>query len=299
MRLQRYPSNPILEPNPQSDWESKNVFNPSVILHQGLFHMYYRAQGLDGISRIGYAVSQDGVNWNRLRMPIFQPEDDAESRGVEDPRVTEINEVFYMAYTAYSGSSPKEHVITPMFARSTNLLSWDRIGPLVKGEDNKDHFLMSKKLNNRFVAFHRRFPNIWLAESYDLVNWPEERMKLIMSPRPGSGWDSVSIGGNGPPIETEHGWLMFYHGYDDSVTYRLSVCLLDLDDPTKIINRPEGWILEPQESWEIEGNVPSVVFSCANLRVKDQIWVYYGGADSAIGLATCDFDELVEFTRFG
>lgn len=298
MRLQRYPNNPILLPESNSPWESHNVFNPSVIFYSDLFHMHYRAQGLDGISRIGYAVSQDGVNWNRLRMPIFQPEDDVESRGVEDPRVTEINGVFYMAYTAYSGSSIKDDVITPIFARSTNLISWDRIGPLVTGENNKDHFLMPKKLNDRFVAFHRRFPNIWLAESCDLVNWSEEMMKLVMSPRPSSGWDSVSIGGNGPPIETEHGWLMFYHGYDDSVTYRLGVCLLDLEDPTKIINRPKGWILEPQEIWELEGNVSNVVFSCANIRVKDQIWVYYAGADRAIGLATCDFDELVEYTRF-
>lgn len=299
MKLQRYPYNPILVPNPQSVWESNNVFNPSVILHQGLFHMHYRAQGLDWISRIGYAVSEDGVNWNRLRDPVLEPEGDHEARGVEDPRVTEVDGVFYMAYTAFSGKESKADRVTPMFARSVNLITWDRIGPLVEGEDNKDHFLLPKKLNDRFIAFHRRFPNIWYAESVDMDNWLEEGMRLIMSPRPDNDWDSVSIGGNGPPIETENGWLMFYHGYEESRTYRLSVAMLELEDPTVVINRPKEWILEPRERWEKHGHVPNVVFSCANIRVGDQVWVYYGGSDRAVGLATCDYDEIVDFARFG
>ncbi len=299
MRLQRHPSNPILVPDPSSPWEARHVFNPSVIFHNHLFHMHYRAQGQDLISRIGYAVSQDGVSWKRTPDPVLKPETERELQGVEDPRITEIDGVFYMAYTAFSGIGPLEDALTPMFAKSNDLLAWERIGPLVQGENNKDHYLMPKKLKNRFVAFHRRLPDIWIAESKDLINWPEESMKRIMSPRPGSEWDSVSIGGNGPPIETEHGWLFFYHGYAEDRIYRLGAALLDLEDPTVILNRPRDWILEPREQWELEGNVPNVVFSSANIRVGDQVWVYYGGADHAIGLATCDFDEIVDFARFG
>ncbi|NIM92208.1 MAG: glycosidase [Anaerolineales bacterium] len=299
MKLRRHPLNPILLPDPTSHWESKNVFNPSVVFHNGLYHMHYRAQGDDWVSRIGYAVSQDGVNWNRLRQPVLAPEGSTESRGVEDPRVTEINGVFYMAYTGYSGKDPSEDVVTPMFAESTNLLDWARIGPLVEGEDNKDHFLLPKKLHGQFVAVHRPYPNIWIAESEDLINWPREKMSIIMSPRPDNHWDSVSIGGNGPPIETEHGWLMFYHGYEESRTYRFGVCMLALDDPTQVLNRPREWVFEPRESWELQGHVPNVVFSCANLRVGDQVWVYYAGADRVIGLATCSYEEIVEFARFG
>lgn len=299
MRLQRHSSNPILVPDPSSPWEARHVFNPSVIFHNNLFHMHYRAQGLDLISRIGYAVSQDGVSWNRTCHPALKPETEGELQGVEDPRVTEIDGVFYMAYTAFSGSGSLDKALTPMFAKSDDMLSWERIGPLVKGENNKDHFLMPKKLNNRFVAFHRRWPDIWIAESEDMIIWPEEAMKLIMSPRPGSDWDSESIGGNGPPIETEYGWLTFYHGYAEDRIYRFGVALLELEDPTNVINRPRDWILEPKERWELQGNVPNVVFSCANILIGNQVWIYYGGADHAIGLATGDFDEIVDFARFG
>jgi predicted GH43/DUF377 family glycosyl hydrolase len=299
MKLTRHPSNPILLPDPTSPWEACNVFNPSVIYHDSHFHMHYRAQGADGISRIGYAISQDGVKWNRMRDPVFQPEGDDESRGVEDPRVTEIEGMFYMAYTAYSDRGPEEYPITPMFAQSRDLLAWDRIGPLVVNENNKDHFLLPLKLRNRFIAFHRRFPDIWYAESEDMVNWLEGGMRLIMSPRPENDWDRVSIGGNGPPIETEFGWLFFYHGYDESLVYRLGVALLDLNDPDSVLNRPREWILEPQETWELQGNVPNVVFSCANLHVGNEVWIYYAGADHVIGLAICDFDEMLDFARFG
>ena len=88
MKLLRHPVNPVLVPDPTSDWETYNVFNPSVIHHNGLFHMHYRAQGLDWVSRIGYAVSQDGIHWNRLRHPVLEPMDHTDARGVEDPRVS-------------------------------------------------------------------------------------------------------------------------------------------------------------------------------------------------------------------
>ncbi len=96
MKLTRFSSTPIMGPDLASAWSCYNVFNPSVIYHNGLFHMHYRAQGLDWISRIGYAVSADGVNWNRLQEPVLGPADESDSRGLEDPRVTEIDGEFYM-----------------------------------------------------------------------------------------------------------------------------------------------------------------------------------------------------------
>ncbi|MCK4901015.1 MAG: glycosidase [Anaerolineales bacterium] len=299
MKLKRYPANPLLLPDPTSDWETYNVFNPSVIYFNGLFHMHYRAQGLDWISRIEYAVSQDGVTWNRLRRPVLEPKEEFESRGVEDPRVTELDGVFYLAYTAYSGRGTQEHIITPMFARSTNLISWERIGPLVRGEDNKDHFLLPRKLEGVYIAFHRRPPSIWLAESPDLINWPESKMKQVMGPRPENWWDNNRVGGNAPPIETEFGWLTLYHAYDQDYIYRLGVCLLDLEDPTRVIHRPREPIFEPVELWELRGDVPNVVFSNANPVVDGTVYVYYGGADHVIGLATCQLDDLLDYARFG
>ena len=171
MKLKRYSHLPIMQPDPTSDWECYNVFNPSVIHHNGLFHMHYRAQGLDWISRIGYAVSEDGVHWNRMREPVLSPVDETDSRGVEDPRVTELNGRFYMCYTAYgydfSGENPT-HLggnITPMIAVSDNLITWERLGFIVRGENNKDHALFPRRINGRYASLHRRWPNVWIAYS--------------------------------------------------------------------------------------------------------------------------------------
>jgi predicted GH43/DUF377 family glycosyl hydrolase len=306
MKLQRHPHNPILLPDPASDWETYNVFNPSVIHHNGLFHMHYRAQGLDWISRIGYAVSMDGVHWNRLRRPVLEPHDVSDARGLEDPRVTEIEGRFYMCYTAYSrevatGIVPT-HVgggVMPMIAVSDNLITWENLGPIVRGEDNKDHVLFPRRINGRYVALHRRPPQVCLAESDDLKHWPEEYMRPIFGPRPGNGWDEKRVGGNGVPIETEHGWLMLNHAYNDQHVYRLGVCLLDLDNPARVICRPKDFIFEPGELWELRGDVSNVVFSCANPVVNNTVHVFYGGADHVIGLATCSLEDLIDYTLKG
>jgi predicted GH43/DUF377 family glycosyl hydrolase len=306
MKLERHAINPILLPDPNSDWERYNVFNASVIYHQGLFHMHYRAQGLDWVSRIGYGVSQDGVHWNRLRRPVLEPMDGTDSRGVEDPRVTEIDGVFYMTYTAYGrefqGEGEPTHLgggILPMIARSENLITWERLGPIVRGEDNKDHVLFPRRFGGRYAAFHRRRPQVWLAFSDDLLIWREEDMAPIYGPREDNWWDCTSVGSNGVPIETAQGWLVINHAYDQEHVYRLGVVLLDLEDPTRVIHRPKEPIFWPEELWELRGDVPNVVFSCANPVVDGTVYVYYGAADHVIGLATCAVDELLEYALHG
>jgi len=293
MKLHRHPANPILKPHPLHEWESLNVFNCAVVHHNGLFHMFYRAQGVDYVSRIGYAVSADGVRFNRLQDPILSPQDDWETYGVEDPRVTYLADEgrFIMAYIAYSPRG-----ITPMFAESVNLITWRRIGPLMTGEDNKNHVLFPRQIGERYVAFHRRPPSIWIAYSDDLRNWGDFR--VVMEPRSGN-WDCKRVGAGGVPIETEHGWLTIYHAYDHDHVYRLGAVLLDRDDPARVLHRPPEPILWPEESWELRGDVPNVVFCAANPVVDGTVYVYYGGGDHVIGLATCRLDELLEFARFG
>jgi len=270
--------------------------------------MHYRAQGLDWNSRIGYAVSQDGLHWNRMRQPVLIPMDASDSRGVEDPRVTEIDGRFYMCYTAYGrefvGQGVPTHLgggILPMIAVSDNLITWERIGPIVRGEDNKDHVLFPRKIKGYFAALHRRWPNVWIAYSDDLKMWHERDMASMYGPRPDDpgAWDCKSVGSNGVPIETEHGWLMINHGYNEDRVYKFGAILVDLDDPTKVIARPKRCIFEPQELWELRGDVPNVVFSNANPVVDGTIYVYYGGGDHVIGLATCQLEELVQFVLEG
>lgn len=290
MKLQRCLNNPILEPNPFNPWESLNVFNCGVVVFHDFFFMLYRAQGVNRISSIGGAISADGILFHRFQQPLLSPQDDWETFGLEDPRITHLADEgrFIMAYTAYS---PKG--ITPMFAESDNLLQWKRLGPLVVGEDNKDHALFPRRIGKRYITFHRRPPGIWLAYSDDLRTWID--FKSIMDPRPDC-WDNYRVGAGGVPIETDQGWLCIYHGYDHDRIYRLGTCLLDLDDPSRVIARPTDFILEPKDPWEIEGDVPNVVFSSANPVVDGTVYVYYGGADRGIGLTTCLLSELLEFT---
>lgn len=293
MQLVRHPQSPLMYPNPLHQWEAVNVFNPAVTWHNGLFHMHYRAQGVDYISRIGYAVSADGLNWNRLENPVLSPHRGSDDyRGVEDPRVTLLEGTFYMTYTAYGANS-----YFPMIARSDNLITWDDVGPLERAE-NKDHILFPEKIGGRYVILHRRSRHIWIGFSHDLKTWDDHQ--IIMPPRPDNGWDSVSIGSNGLPVRTEHGWLLFYHGYGQpSHVYRHSVALLDLDDPTKVMNRPKDFIFEPRETWEIRGDVPNALFSCSNNIVGDEVYFYYAGADRLIGLATAPLADVIDFARSG
>jgi predicted GH43/DUF377 family glycosyl hydrolase len=287
MPFTRHAINPVLEPEPRHAWEALNVFNCAVIHHNGLFHMLYRAQGLDYVSRIGYGVSDEGICWNRLNDPVFSPTGEHETRGVEDPRVVEIDGVFYMTFTAYSPAG-----ILAMLARSSNLITWERIGPFEW--DNKDHVLFPRKINGRFAMLHRRPPDIWLAYSHDLLHWEDHR--IVMRPRLDM-WDNNKVGASGPPIPTDEGWLMIYHGVDGDFVYRQGVALLDLDNPARVIHRAQRPVLEPQEPWEHKGDVPHVVFSCANPVVRDTIYLYYGGADRLIGLATAPLAAVMDFAR--
>jgi len=293
MPFTRHPANPILVPDPLNDWEALNVFNPGVVFHQDLFHMFYRAQGLDFVSTIGYAVSSDGIHFNKLHNPVILPQGREENRGVEDPRITHLpgEKRFIMAYTAYSDLG-----ITPMFAESHNLMTWSRIAPLVQGEDNKDHVLFPKKIRGKYVSFHRRPPSIGIAYSPDLINW--ELQDAILNPRADT-WDNLRVGAGGVPIETDEGWLVIYHAYDHDHVYRLGACLLDLENPHRVIGRTIDYFMEPQEIWEMKGDVPNVVFSCANPVVDGKVYLYYGGADRMIGLATADLADLINLVKSG
>lgn len=292
--LTRHPQSPLVYPKPHHRWEAMNVFNAAVTQHNGLFHMHYRAQGVDFISSVGYGVSVDGLHWNRLEEPVFAPHRDREDyRGIEDPRVTQLDGAFYMTYTAYGINGNY-----PMIARSENMITWQDVAPLELTE-NKDHVLFPEKINGRYAILHRRRPHIWVAYSDDLITWDDHQ--IIMSPREGDqdDWDSKSIGANGVPVKTEHGWLLFYHGYSEAHIYRHSVALLALADPAQVIHRPTTHIMEPVETWEIKGDVHNVTFSCSNNVVGDELWFYYAGADRVIGLATAPLADVIEFALHG
>jgi len=289
--LKRHPESPVLRPNPFVPWEALNVFNPGVVYHNGLFHMFYRAQGIDFTSSIGYAVSADGLHFAKLDKPVFAPSSREDYRGVEDARITPMDGQFYMCYTAYGDNS-----YYPMIAKSTNLITWEKVAAVERAE-NKDHVLFPEKIKGRYVIFHRRPPSIWVAYSDDLHTWTDHT--TVMSPRADNGWDEKRVGAGGVPIKTDKGWLILYHAYNNAHIYRLSAALLDYDDPSKVIHRPKDFLIEPRETWELKGDVANVIFSAANPVVDGTVYVYYGGADKMVGLATIPLAELLDFAENG
>lgn len=294
MKLSRISQNPILGPNPDHKWEAAAVFNCSVIFHSGLIHMIYRAtdissNGLDGeyINNLGYAVSKDGINFRRLSDPILKNGTPQELRGPEDPRIVRINDTFYMLYTGYGGRFSGDYRIC--MASSKNLIDWKRHGVLLD-EVNKDASLFPEMINDQYVMFHRRDKEIWLAFSDDLHSWRNHR--VVMAPIPGSTWQSEKIGIAGPPIKTAKGWFLIYHAVSKDRKYSLGAALLDLEHPEKVLFRQIEPILEPELDWEVNGHVPNVVFSCGQVILKNDIYVYYGGADTQIGAAKMPYSDI-------
>ena len=295
IKLTRHSEKPILSPKPNHKWEATAVFNTAAIYDNGLVHLIYRAtditsNGRDGkyINSFGYAVSTDGVSFNRLEQPILVNDIPQEARGPEDPRIIKMGDTFYMMYTGYGGRFGGDYRIS--LATSKSLIDWQRRGVMLD-EPNKDASLFPEKIDGKYIMFHRRSPDIWLATSSDLNNWSEHQ--CVMKALPNSTWEDEKIGISGPPIKTDAGWLLIYHGVSKDHRYSLGIALLDINDPTKVIERQAEPILEPELDWEVNGYVPNVVFSCGQAIIGDELFVYYGGADTAIGVAKIKMSDII------
>ncbi len=295
VRLERLSGRPILRPLPEHGWERSAVFNCAAVCNDGVFHLIYRACDLpshdrfgDYVSCMGHAVSLDGVDFVRHDTPVFQGEGQQELRGVEDPRIVQVDgeAAFYMMYTAYGARFDGDYRIS--MASSEDLVNWSRCG-VVLDEPNKDASLFPAKVNGRYAMFHRRWPHIWMAFSDDLVNWTDH---TIVMKTVSDSWESERIGIAGPPFRTADGWALIYHGVDPSNAYRLGWALLDPMDPTKVIYRQSEPILEPELEWERVGWVPNVVFSCGQVVADGVVYVYYGAADTSIGVAAANLADF-------
>lgn len=301
MFAERYSGNPVLQPT-INWWESKAVFNCAVADKDGIIHMIYRAVGDDNISRFGYAKSLDGFNFERSPLPIYEGPlgDEFERLGCEDPRITLIGDTYYIPYIGASvypaaEKRPPTFKIGPPWRCRVSLLStqdfktFTRHGVIIPDYDDKDAVLFPEKIDGRYVMYHRVLPDIWISYSDDLIHWSDH--KTVMTPKPGA-WDSERIGAGAPPIKTPEGWLNFYHGVDENRVYKLGIFYSDLADPSKIIARSSVSILDPEEAFECHGPVCNVVFTCGVVERGGKYLVYYGGADSSIGVATTDKARL-------
>jgi predicted GH43/DUF377 family glycosyl hydrolase len=299
--MKRYKGNPILEPKEENAWESRLVFNAAALHLKDRVHILYRAMGNDGISRIGYASTSDGYRIDyRSSTPIFEPKEQVEHNGCEDPRLTLLNDEVVMAYTALSELDPSQLYHGPLYQIALTSIGvedflnrewkWNARTLPFTGIRNKDAALFPRRINSKYVMLHRFDPDICVAYSSDLETWCN--IRSILGPRIRS-WDSWKIGAAGPPIEINEGWLMIYHGVSFERVYSLGVALLDKINPETVLYRPEIPILVPAKDYERMGKVPNVVFSCGNVLIDDEVLVYYGGADSVLCVATYELSELL------
>ncbi|HOQ10241.1 MAG TPA: glycosidase [Syntrophomonadaceae bacterium] len=304
--LQRYEGNPLLEPLEGSKWESKYVLNPGALRFGDKVYLFYRAVGEDNISRIGLAITDGFKVLERLPDPIFSPEIPEEKMGCEDPRLIVIEDRIFMLYTAYDGNIAQIAAASISLEdfKAGNYTNWKREGLAFQNIWDKDAIIFPEKINGKYIIYHRIEPSIWVTYSSELKFPIWDKHAIIAGPRPGRMWDSMKIGAGAQPLKTRYGWLLIYHGVDYNYVYRLGVLLVDLDNPRKVIYRSPNPILEPEEDYEIGLSgawVPNVVFTCGAvpgtdkeiLEDDDEILVYYGAADTSIGVAKATLADLV------
>lgn len=304
--LQRCNDRPLLQPVADNAWESKYVLNPGALRLEDKVYLFYRAVGKDGISRIGLAVTDGYQVLERLPEPIFSPVLPQERKGCEDPRIVIIDNRILMIYTAYDGNIAQIGVasISVKDFLRRKFERWRRDGLPFENIWDKDGIIFPEKIKGKYVLFHRIDPSMWAVYLDKLGNYASERQFIIMGPRPGRIWDSKKIGAGSQPIKTKYGWLLIYHGVDYSYIYRLGVILVDLQEPHKVLYRSPNAVLEPEKDFELGEKgawVPNVVFTCGAVPAtetevlddNDEVLVYYGAADTSIGVAKAKVSDLI------
>jgi len=299
---ERLSSQPVIFPQ-GSGFESAGTFNPAVVEQDGKIVMIYRAQDKQGTSRLGYAVSADGIHFQRSPNPVLGPEAPYEKGGgTEDPRLVEIKGTYYLTYTGYNnvdGVGPGRKDAQLCLATSKDLIHWVRQGiilPAYRGAWNvgwtKSGAILAEKVNGKYWMYYLGDANdtagqMGVASSDDLLHWTSALSRPVISPRP-KCFDSKVTEPGPPPVMTPQGILLVYNGADDNLVYSTGWLLFDKTDPTKVIARSDKPVFRPVEIWEKIGQVPNVVFVEGLVRRGKRWLFYYGGADKNIGAAAAD-----------
>jgi len=323
LRLKKFVENPIVTPNGHHNWESQYVFNPAAVCEDGKVHLIYRAIGNGGVSVFGYASTKNGLNVDeRLTHPIFAPSDLMESEGkeqviiynsssggswggCEDPRITKLDGKFYITYTAFN-CYPRV-AITSISEKDFISKHWKWREPVLispPGEAYKNWVVFPEKIKGKYAILHCIFPDVQVAyvDSMDF-----DGKTFIKSSHPEAGktrkgvWDSRPRGVGPPPIKTDEGWLIIYHAIDDRDPgrYKMGAIILDYENPEKVLYRSVAPILEPDEVYENDGFKSGVVYSCGAVTMDGTLFVYYGGADTVVCVATANLNEFLSALKKG
>lgn len=332
MKLKKYSGNPILSANPLCDWENLCVLNPAVIYdnEKDEFIMLYRAAGNDKahVIRFGLAKSRDGFNFTRVSdQPCFDvhPED-VDGGCVEDPRIVKIDGIYYVTYAARP-FPPGQYWLDEQFdivgynlekqpdtaplciqtnrtvsylASTRDFKSFKRLGRITDPRfDDRDVLIFPEKVNGKFVRISRpkfkdgrvKMPSIWISYGDDLLCYEEPELLITGE----QDWEMARMGAACPPIKTDKGWFMLYHGVSEKDNrYRVGAIIMDLNDPKKVIARTKDYFMEPEFEYELCGYYDGCVFPTGNVVKDGVLYVYYGCSDKYIGVATADFNDLVE-----
>jgi len=282
---------PILAPR-GTGWESAGTFNPAVLMRGDKVAMLYRSQDKQGTSRLGYAESADGIHFMRRNEPALSPSAPYEENGgVEDPRLVQFGDTFYLTYTGYNKTDAQLCLAT-----SKDLIHWERKGVIIpanKGNWNvkwtKSGAIVPEKIDGKYWMYFLgtsadNKDQAGLAYSEDLMHWTEATKTPVLPVRPGQ-FDSRVAEPGPSPIVTPRGIVLVYNGADDKLVYRTGIAIFDRQDPRKLIWRSERPIFQPEKEWERGGQVPNVVFVEGMIKRGERYLFYYGAADKYVGVA--------------
>lgn len=340
--FERY-SDLILTPETNTEWMNLKVYNPGIILENNTYHMWFNAVGSDWENKIAYAKSENGINFKVNKFPIFEKGWKEETKGPMDPRVSKVDNKYFITYSSDNG---KRRALS--LATTGDLKNWQRHGLMLrnwdaykagvfkiengerkeedpgKAERSKAGGIFPEKVKGKYLMIFGN-SNLWLAESDNGIDWYVDYEEFLL-PSSGDNFDSLSVQGGPPPIKTSKGWLYFYHGKrKGSGDYAIGYLVLDLNDPRKILYRTSEPVLVPEKDYEIKGLVdildggfeamsklsrvelenfveteykenrmPKIVFSCGAVLVEDKIRLYYGAADTVIGMAEARIEDLIK-----
>lgn len=291
----RHKENPIIKRDAIKS--SNSIFNSAVVPYGNGFAGVFRCDSRARTMALHAGFSDDGINWEISEKPLTFTNADEElafEYGY-DPRVCRIDDKYYVTWcNGYKSYPTIGMAYTYDFKEFIQLenafLPFNRNGVLFPRKINNKYMMLSRPSDNH----HTAFGDIFLSESPNLCYWGKHR--LVMQPT--GGWQGTKIGAGPIPIETSEGWLVFYHGVLQSCNgfvYSMGGALLDLEQPWKVIARSNRYLLSPQTYYECVGDVPNVVFPCAALAdgATGRIAIYYGCADTTVGLAYCNVEEVI------
>lgn len=253
---------------------------------------------LTSLSHLRIARSKNGVDFVVDEKPFIFPNASEESWGMEDPRITKIKEVFYINYTSVTKNGPATSLIS-----TKDFQSYKRHG-IIFAPENKDVTIFPEKINGVYFAFNRPVPcgignpEMWLAQSPDLIHWGKQKYFCGISDVESENWDNGRIGGGAVPFLTEYGWIKIYHAADKQDRYCLGAFLLDREDPSKVLKKTKVPILEPEMEYEKKGFFGNVVFTCGCLFEDGNVIIYYGAADDKICRVDITLDEILRAMEF-